>query len=117
MPRHKPEFTATQRLILGKLPAQGAFSISDVASMIDASVHTVRGALLDLAKRGILSRAVEQGVAMYSASDRLRVTKDEEIERRMAEWRKEYRDGTLPAWQIKRIEQIPGWTWEEAANV
>ncbi|MGH9770554.1 MAG: hypothetical protein ACRD4Q_02455 [Candidatus Acidiferrales bacterium] len=41
---------------------------------------------------------------------------DEEIEVRIEDWRKQYRAGTLPDWQRKRIERIPGWTWEEAAH-
>jgi hypothetical protein len=36
---------------------------------------------------------------------------DEQCESFMKMARMLYASGKLPAWQIKRIEQIPGWTW------
>ena len=33
-------------------------------------------------------------------------------DQRIIEWRRAYAAGTLAAWQIKRIEKIPGWSWD-----
>jgi hypothetical protein len=39
---------------------------------------------------------------------------DKQCEDWMTETRTLYSAGKLPAWQIARIEQIPGWTWTQA---
>lgn len=40
---------------------------------------------------------------------------DAVAESRIAEWRRAYASGTLPKWQIDRIEKIPGWSWTGGA--
>jgi hypothetical protein len=37
-------------------------------------------------------------------------------EEMIAEWRRLYAAGALPAWQIKRIERVPGWSWNETGG-
>jgi hypothetical protein len=37
--------------------------------------------------------------------------KHQDVEAFIAHQRKRYAEGTLPAWKVKRLEAIPGWSW------
>lgn len=39
------------------------------------------------------------------------VKSDADMEAWVAEQRRLYAAGQLPQWKVRRLEQIPGWTW------
>ena len=38
---------------------------------------------------------------------------DRKCEEYINKFRRDYREGKLAGWQIQRVEQIPGWTWDD----
>ncbi len=53
---------------------------------------------------------LERAVAYYAALAEKKAKKMEEF---IAKQRRLYAEGSRSKWKIKRLEQIPGWTWTE----
>jgi hypothetical protein len=116
--RHKSALSPTEKLIINALAEGDTMSLAEINASTGASSHTVRRACQRLVRIGALTRTLTAGIAYFAISAKAREGSepatpktDVQIEQWMADRRREYAEGTLPQWRIKRIEQIPGWVW------
>jgi hypothetical protein len=89
-------------------------------AQVDQYFRDLRHEYVDgkLSKRQIA--AIEERLPGFLTHEGIKPTRkptamsDKQCEDWMTETRTLYSAGKLPAWQIARIEQIPGWTWTQA---